>query len=105
MKKKLLVEVWRSVYGGVCGGELLVRVNLRNMLSLLTKCTTGGSELASPRGDSCAFCPGRHPYLTHRTYRPLPGHRASSVEDLARDAAEALLLVRLRRPASVLATE
>lgn len=33
------------------------------------------------------------PHLTHRTYRPLPGQRASSMEDLAKDTGETLLPV------------
>ncbi|KAK9539677.1 hypothetical protein VZT92_002179 [Zoarces viviparus] len=32
-------------------------------------------ELSSARGDSQLFCPDEHPYLTHHTYRPLPGRR------------------------------
>lgn len=74
------------------GGEqdLHVSVNLRNVLSPLTKHRTSGGKLLSPRGDRHAFCPDRHPHLTHRTYRPLPGHRASSTEDLAKDAGEAV---------------
>lgn len=42
---------------------------------------------------------------THHTYRPLPGHRASNMEDLAKDAVETLLLVHLIKSASVLVPE
>lgn len=84
------------------GEDLHVSVNLRNILSPLTKHSTSRGELLSPRGDSHAFCPDRHPYLTHRTYRPLPGHRASSTEDLAKDAGEALIPVHLTQPDGVL---
>lgn len=84
------------------GEDLHVSVNLRNILSPLTKHSTSGGKLLSPRGDSHAFCPDRHPYLTHRTYRPLPGHRASSTEDLAKDAGEAFIPVHLTQPHGVL---
>lgn len=85
------------------GGEHLhVSINLRDVLSPLTKHGASGGKLFSPRGDSHAFCPDRHRYLTHRTYRPLPGHRASSAEDLAKDAGEALILVHLTQPDGVL---
>lgn len=53
-------------------------------------------------GTARLFCPDEHPYLTHHTYRPLPGHQASSVEDLAKDTGETLLLVGLINPTSVL---
>lgn len=75
-----------------------VSVHLRNILSPLTKHSMSGGKLLPPRGDS----PDQHPYLTQRTYRPLPGHRASSTEDLAKNAGEALILVHLTQPDGVL---
>lgn len=93
----------RMGFPGEHGGEdLHVSVNLRNILGPLTKHRVREGELLSPRGDSHAFCPNRHPHLTHRTYRPLPGHRASSTQDLAKDAGEALILVHLTQPDGVL---
>lgn len=41
-------------------------------------------------------------YLTHHNYRLLPGHRASSEKDLAKDTGGRLLLVHLIKSTSVL---
>lgn len=88
--QKWLLVKGRAFWRSVGGEDLHVSVNLRNVLSPLTKHRRSGGKLLSPRGDRHAFCPDRHPYLTHRTYRPLPGHRASNTEDLAKDAGEAV---------------